>query len=284
MRMNFGKNINFKKLYSSHFNSIRFFCILSNNYRSKIVKKEKSLNALVNFISFEKPKHFEFLAGQSINVIFAAVDCELLASFSLISEPSFPLLKIAVKETMYEPIQWLVHQSKIGDELIISDAFGDQHYPSKYLTTSEQPLLLMGGGIGITPIIGIVEYLICNPHKPIPVHIIHQVRTISDLVFHDRLYYFYCNYPQVQLTYLINSHDSATQNQISQNKSNQDQSFQFEKMFAKKNLIFSNFNLQLVQQLNPAKNSLAMIWGPQKMVETASLVLKTYGIQQNKKQ
>lgn len=109
------------------------------------------------------------------------------ATFSLISAPtpgSSENLEIAAKMTQYYPLQWLMQKARKGETVFLApEARGTllQHI----LQSPSDPLLLIGGGVGITPILSIVKYLKSIPiglPQPSRIDIVHQVNHASEFL------------------------------------------------------------------------------------------------------
>lgn len=104
----------------------------------------------------------EFRPGQYVSVGVVMPDgARQLRQYSLVNAPGSPDLTFAVKPVTAtdatpagEVSSWIAENVCVGDLLDVTVPFGDLPAP-----TGEQPLMLISAGIGITPMIGILEFV-----------------------------------------------------------------------------------------------------------------------------
>jgi ferredoxin-NADP reductase len=130
------------------------------------------------------------------------------ATFSMVSAPipsNNSTIEIAVKATKYSPIQWLMEKAKEGDSILI----GAEPTGSTFDFLSSHPtdpLVFIGAGIGITPILSITQYLESHPKsriKPSTIGILHQARSSTEFLHWERLINFSKRTPRTKLAYLL---------------------------------------------------------------------------------
>lgn len=105
----------------------------------------------------------DFLPGQYVSVGAALPDgARQLRQYSLVNAPHAGRLAFAVRPVTATAAQpagevstWLATRVAVGDRLEITLPFGDLTVD----TTAATPLVLISAGIGITPMIGILEYV-----------------------------------------------------------------------------------------------------------------------------
>ncbi|WP_422741894.1 globin domain-containing protein [Mycobacterium sp. WMMD1722] len=97
----------------------------------------------------------DFRAGQYVSVGVTLPDgARQLRQYSLINTPGEGDLTFAVRP-MGEVSEWLRDHARVGDLLDVTVPFGDLPAPELH----QRPLVLISAGIGITPMIGILEHL-----------------------------------------------------------------------------------------------------------------------------
>src|SRR5579871_5297216 len=99
----------------------------------------------------------DFFAGQWVDC-YAEIDGELaVAGYSLTSSPTVrDTVEIAVKQNADQPVTRFLHErARVGDQIFLEGGQGNC-----YFTAGMAPaLVLIGGGIGITPLISIARYV-----------------------------------------------------------------------------------------------------------------------------
>ncbi len=90
---------------------------------------------------------------------------------------------------------WLTQQVKPGDYLWLSDAQGE------FTCDSQQPLLLLAAGCGVTPVMSIARDVLA--HHPLQsVQVFYSVRTSQDIIFAAEWQRLAAQYSQLRLTVL----------------------------------------------------------------------------------
>lgn len=104
----------------------------------------------------------DFLPGQYVSVGVTMPDgARQLRQYSLVNAPGTHELTFAVRpvpavadQPAGEVSDWIARNVAVGDLLDVTVPFGDLPAPA-----GDEPLVLISAGIGITPMIGILEYL-----------------------------------------------------------------------------------------------------------------------------
>ena len=125
---------------------------------------------------------FTYLPGQWIDC-FADIDGRTeVAGYSMTSSPTEDgCFSIAVKLVGDNPVTDYLHDcAKVGDTLIVDGGSGDFHYTGG----DSHPLALIAGGIGITPIAGIIRY-IAKSALQVPTTLVYSASTPSELLFRE---------------------------------------------------------------------------------------------------
>ena len=126
----------------------------------------------------------KFSPGQWIDCYVEVDGLWQVAGYSLMSSPSNPSqVEIAVKLLGTNPVtQFLHNEVRIGDTLWIEGGQGDFHYDPR-LTKN---ILLIGGGIGITPLMSIIRYA-SAVHEEIRMGLVYSAKSVSELLFKNEL-------------------------------------------------------------------------------------------------
>ncbi|MCV7279226.1 hemin transporter [Mycolicibacterium flavescens] len=120
----------------------------------------------------------KFRPGQYVSVGVTMPDgARQLRQYSLVNAPGTEELTFAVKpvgategQPAGEVSTWIAANVCVGDLLDVTVPFGDLPAP-----TGGQPLVLISAGIGITPMIGILEFLVAEAPQS-SVHVLHADR------------------------------------------------------------------------------------------------------------
>ncbi|GFY68253.1 oxidoreductase NAD-binding domain-containing protein 1 [Trichonephila inaurata madagascariensis] len=144
-----------------------------------------------------KEAGFSFKAGQWVD--FYVPGISEVTGYSMTSAPNEAkekgILELAVKYGKFPPTHWVHNSCTPGEEVQIRVG-GDFYYdPLSNKFEAEANLLLVGGGVGINPLVSILcEYrdLLLATHyqtesaiQPGRVHLLYSARTENELVFKD---------------------------------------------------------------------------------------------------
>lgn len=109
-----------------------------------------------------KPKDGEllpdFLAGQFVNIkiILPNSDKELIRSYTLSGSPKAAYLRLTIKKEDNGKVSSYLHDSvKIADTILLSKPTGNFHLSNQ----NNNPVVLISGGVGITPMLSMAEYM-----------------------------------------------------------------------------------------------------------------------------
>ncbi|MEO8105041.1 MAG: FAD-dependent oxidoreductase [Candidatus Saccharibacteria bacterium] len=135
------------------------------------------------FFRASRPLRYE--AGQFIELTLPHANPDSRGTsrwFTLSSAPSQDLLSVTtrLKENGGSSFKAALRALTPGTELMMSEAMGDFVLPRRIAT----PLLFVAGGIGITPVHSILQWLIATDEQR-PIHVIYGVRREDDIAFLD---------------------------------------------------------------------------------------------------
>lgn len=121
---------------------------------------------------------FDYRAGQFINIHRAD---GLIRSYSIASlQNENRIIEIHVKKLMSGQMSnWLHTSIAIGDTLEISGPYGECFYNAN---DTEQPILLIGTGSGLAPLLGVVRDALSRQHRG-SIHLFHGSHSAADLYF-----------------------------------------------------------------------------------------------------
>lgn len=153
--------------------------------KAHVVSIERSTSRIKNFAL--APEHpFQFLPGQHVDVKLTAEDgYTALRSYSIASPPgNTGRIELAIERLDDGEVSPFFHDVVVvGDEVEIRGPLGG-HF---ILRPEDQgPILLIGGGSGVVPLISMVRSQ-QNREKPIPMALLVSARTWNDILFRDEL-------------------------------------------------------------------------------------------------
>ncbi|WP_060483674.1 pyridoxamine 5'-phosphate oxidase family protein [Pseudomonas sp. NBRC 111123] len=124
----------------------------------------------------------EFLPGQHIPVrISLGGEAPLIRTFSLSSAPADGFLRISVK-AQGPASRYLHERVGAGDTLDVRLPMGSFTLDS----SSDRPIVLIGAGVGITPLIAMLRELLANGQGR-RIHLFQGARSLSELPFQQEL-------------------------------------------------------------------------------------------------
>jgi len=121
-----------------------------------------------------------FVAGQYLTIKLPGHNPVEGKDYSLASTPNEPLVRITVK-TMGE-FSTAINNLEVGDTITTGAPYG-YFYPEPNDAT---PLVLIAGGIGITPCFSIIKDLL-EKKDPRQIHLLYSNRTEKDIVFETEI-------------------------------------------------------------------------------------------------
>lgn len=127
-----------------------------------------------------------FSPGQHVPIrLQASADTQLIRTYSVSSAPSDGVVRISVK-AQGPASRYLHEQVQVGDILHARPPLGS--FTLK--TDSGRPVVLIGAGVGITPLISMMRELVSRVQKQEwdqPVYLFQGARTLQDLAFRDEI-------------------------------------------------------------------------------------------------
>lgn len=136
-----------------------------------------------------------YTAGQFINVFFPDSGTPEGKAYSISSAPGAKNFSLTVKEI--GDFSGRLCSLQVGDLVTGSDPYGF-FYPE----TTDLPLVMIAGGIGITPFYSIINNL-KTTNTVRPVTLLHSVKTSDDRIFFEQLKELKKSLPKLEIKYFI---------------------------------------------------------------------------------
>lgn len=148
-----------------------------------IVQQTPTIKSFV--LKLDSPD-FDFLPGQWIDLFIETSTGVHVGGYSMTSSPTQRgCLQLAVQAVAHHPVTRYLHeQARVGEQVRLSAAQGDFYYQASQ--TGHDRLVLMGAGIGVTPLLSIVRYLVATSTDT-PALLIYSARSAQELLFRREL-------------------------------------------------------------------------------------------------
>jgi ferredoxin-NADP reductase/ferredoxin len=142
------------------------------------------LNADVVRLRLVCPEDYQYLSGQFLNL---TNDAGVTRSYSLASVPQVDgFLELQIRHAPDGQVSgWVAEKLQVGDTVTISQATGECSYIA-IAGRETQPLLLLGTGTGLAPLVGIARDALQQGHTG-PIHLYHGSSTADGLYLVDEL-------------------------------------------------------------------------------------------------
>ena len=149
---------------------------------------------------------FDYLPGQFLTLHIAPDGIPTKRSYTIASTPTRPgAIEITVKREDHGLVsRWLHDVLAPGDEVTIEAPNGTFHFTGE----DAESVLLIGGGVGITPMMSAVRYL-TDVGWPGAVHLILGFRTPADFIFRDELDALAARNPNLRVTATMSKPDAS---------------------------------------------------------------------------
>lgn len=197
-----------------------------------------------------RPEGFDFSPGQFLMVRVQVEGKRLVRCYSINSTPaSSGILEISVKRQGL--VSSTLHATlRPGSQLSIEGPRGGFVYPAQ----DDRPLVLLAGGVGITPLMGMLRHAVASdPSRPVT--LLFSVRAEEDIVYREELKLLSRRHPQFRMAIAL-----------SRGAWNPD-------YFA------GRIDASLVESFVPdPTGALYMICGPSAMIASMSQILASFGV------
>lgn len=133
-------------------------------------------------VRFVAPKNYRFKAGQYAIVRLLTDERRLLRQYSFSSPPGIDQCEFVIQQEPHGELStWFYETAQVGDTFDISQAFG----AFTWTPDAPHPLLLIAGGSGIAPCLGIIRTHLAAATTPLT--LLYSVRNIADACCRDEL-------------------------------------------------------------------------------------------------
>jgi ferredoxin-NADP reductase len=131
------------------------------------------------------PEWTGHLAGQHVDVRLTAEDgYQAQRSYSIASAPEDPGVAITVERLEDGEVSpYLVGEVKVGDQVELRGPIGGFFV---WQAQTTRPLLLVGGGSGIVPLMAILRHR-SRARSTTPARLLYSSRTLEDIIYRDEL-------------------------------------------------------------------------------------------------
>ena len=144
-----------------------------------------------------------FKPGQWVDFFVTLEGAEAVGGYSITSSPSIQdsiSLAIKLDEGDHPVTNWLHREAQVGDTVEIS--LGGDFY---YTPDMGGPVVLIAGGIGLTPLMSIVR-AIDETDVSTPTTLIYSVSTPSEILFRQELEEIANRNPSIRLVFTVTQH------------------------------------------------------------------------------
>ena len=177
-------------------------------FEVKLIEVIKITDTVKSFRFLPKEK-INFYPGQFMQVIFDEFDIKnnkLNKYLSFSSSPTKEYIEFT-KRLSNSEFSYKLNNLKTGDEIKIKGPFGDCIFKEEY-----KKVCFLIGGIGITPVISIIEYIV-DKNLDTDVILIYANKNSCDLPFKERLDYW-TKIDKIKVFYVVEFVTSKDRNYI----------------------------------------------------------------------
>jgi ferredoxin-NADP reductase len=127
---------------------------------------------------------FRFLPGQWVDLSIEIDDATHTAGYSITTSPIHQgEIELAIKASVRHPVARWVHEcAAVGDRVRVSQGQG----PFVYLPEMSDNVVLIGGGVGVTPLLSIFRH-VRDAQLSTRVNLVYSVSDSKEILFRDEL-------------------------------------------------------------------------------------------------
>ena len=162
-----------------------------------------------SFLLDLKGQPFRFKPGQWVDLYVDMGYKTEVGGYSITSSPlRHDTIELAVKKRPHRPTSVFLHeQAKEGDPLIVDGGYGEFYYDSE--RDQGAPLVLLAGGVGITPLISILRY-VDEAHPEVETTLLYSAAVPSELAFRQELEEMALRNPRVRCIFSVSRPNQET--------------------------------------------------------------------------
>ena len=127
---------------------------------------------------------FRFLPGQWVDLSVDIGDVAHTSGYSITSSPVHAgEIELAIKASTRHPLsRWVHEQARVGDHVRVTQGQG----PFVYLPEMSDNVVLIGGGVGVTPLLSIFRH-VRDAGLATQTHLVYSVSESREILFRDEL-------------------------------------------------------------------------------------------------
>jgi len=127
---------------------------------------------------------FRFLPGQWVDLSVEVDGMTHTSGYSITTSPIHQgEIELAIKASARHPVaRWVHERARVGDRVRVSQGQG----PFVYLPEMSDNVVLIGGGVGVTPLLSIFRH-VRDARLPARVHLVYSVSDSREILFRDEL-------------------------------------------------------------------------------------------------
>jgi ferredoxin-NADP reductase len=149
---------------------------------------------------------FRFLPGQWVDLSIELDGITHQAGYSITTSPVHQgSIELAIKASSHHPVaRWAHEQASVGDRVRITQGQG----PFVYLPEMSENVVLIGGGVGVTPLLSIFRH-VRDARLPTRVHLLYSVSDSREILFHPELDAAPHTHPNLHVAITVTQPDPA---------------------------------------------------------------------------
>jgi len=127
---------------------------------------------------------FRFLPGQWVDLSIEVDGSTQTSGYSITTSPIHQgEIELAIKRSARHPVaRWVHERAAVGDRVRVSQGQG----PFVYLPEMSDNVVLIGGGVGVTPLLSIFRH-VRDAQLPTRAHLLYSVSDSREILFRDEL-------------------------------------------------------------------------------------------------
>ncbi|MBI3430864.1 MAG: hypothetical protein HY018_01470 [Hydrogenophilales bacterium] len=127
---------------------------------------------------------FRFLPGQWVDLSIEVDGVTHTSGYSITTSPIHQgEIELAIKASARHPVaRWIHERARVGDRVRVSQGQG----PFVYLPEMSDNVVLIGGGVGVTPLLSIFRH-VRDTALPTCAHLVYSVSDSREILFRDEL-------------------------------------------------------------------------------------------------
>lgn len=147
---------------------------------------------------------FRFLPGQWVDLGVDVDGNRLSAGYSITTSPLHPgEIELAIKASARHVLaRWVHERARVGDPVRVTQGQG----PFVYLPEMSENVVLIGGGVGVTPLLSIFRH-VRDAGLPTQVHLLYSVSSSQEILFRDELELAARSHPNLHVSITVTQPD-----------------------------------------------------------------------------